>query len=914
MEWHSSGVKEVLSELKTSEKGLSSGEAKRRLEKYGSNELKEVEKESLLRKFLGQFRDTLVIILIVSAVIAAFLGEIVDAVAIIIIVILNAILGFVQDYKAEKSLEALKKLAASQARVMRDEDEAHIPASELVPGDILLVESGDRLPADARIIHTVDMRVDESSLTGESAPVGKESAPVKRDAQVSERKSMLFMGTAVAYGRGTAVVTDTGMNTQIGRIAEIIQTTEEEMTPLQKRLEKFGKQLGVGILIICGIVFLSEIMESPYLLGLLASMKLVEFLTSQQFVELFLISVSLAVAAIPEGLPAIITITLALGVQRMVRRNSILRKLHAVETLGSTGVICSDKTGTLTRSEMTVRKLYVGRDCIEVTGQGYEPKGDFMRGDDKLNAEKEKDLSLLLRVGSLCNNSHLDSAEGWKVSGDPTEGALVVAAEKAGLGQDELKRKFQRIEEIPFDSERKRMTTIHKTPGGSEAYMKGACEVVLGLCSSVLEDGKVKNLTPEKRKEILKVNSGMANDALRVLACAYRKLESKNYSPERVERDMIFIGLMGMMDPPREEVFDAVRKCERAGMRVVMITGDHKITAVAVAKELGIMKRGSKVLTGEELDKLGEKGLERIVDDVAVYARVSPQHKIMIVKALKAKSYIVAMTGDGVNDAPALKMSDIGIAMGVTGTDVAKEASDMILADDNFASIVAAVEEGRGIFDNIKKFIKYLLSCNAGEVLTIFFAPLLNLPIPLLPPQILMMNLVTDGLPALALGVDPPSKNIMERLPRDPKEDIVKPMFPNIAMVGLLIMVGTLFVFSDFYENNPANIDIARTAAFTTIVMFELFIAFACRDERATLLEVGVFSNWSLILAILSSLILQIAVIYIPALQPLFKTVPLSLHDWVIILIISSTAFFAMEITKILQRRFSRSERETHTL
>jgi len=906
MEWHCMGVREALSELKTSEIGLSSEEAGKRLGEYGPNELKEMKKESALEKFLGQFKNTLIIILIISAIIAAFLGEIVDALAIIVIVILNAVLGFVQDYRTEKALEALRKLAAPHARVMRDGNEVRIPARELVPGDILLIESGDKLAADARVIHAIDIRADESSLTGESTPVEKESAPLRRDAQLSERKNMLFMGTAVAYGRGTAVVTETGMNTQMGKIAEIIQETEEELTPLQKRLEKFGGQLGIGILIICGIVFISEILESPELTGFILSMKLIEFLGSQRLIELFLISVSLAVAAIPEGLPAIITITLALGVQRMVKRNSITRKLHAVETLGSTGVICSDKTGTLTKSEMTVRKLYVGEGYVEVTGEGYEPKGDFIREDCRLHAEKEADLSLLLRIGSLCNNSHLDNEGGWKVSGDPTEGALVVAAEKAGIAQDELRRRFPRIEEIPFDSERKRMTTVHRTPGGTEAYMKGACELVLELCSHALEGGRVEKLTARKRSEILKRNSEMADGALRVLACAYRKLASKDYSPEKVERDMIFVGLIGMMDPPREEVFDAVKRCERAGIRVVMITGDHKITAVAVARELGIIKKDSKVLTGEELDKLGEKGLEKVVEQVAVYARVSPQHKIMIVKALKAKGHIVAMTGDGVNDAPALKMADIGIAMGITGTDVSKEASDMILVDDNFASIVAAVEEGRGIFDNIKKFIRYLLSCNAGEVLTIFLAPLLNLPIPLNPPQILMMNLVTDGLPALALGVDPTSLRIMERPPRNPKEDIVNPMLPSIAMAGLLICIGTLMVFGIYY-NSTGNLQLAMTVAFTTIVMFELFIAFACRDERATLLEAGAFSNPSLILATASSLILQLAVIYLPPLQPFFKTVPLSVNDWVIILIVSSTAFFAMEIVKILQRRIHSS-------
>jgi Ca2+-transporting ATPase len=898
------GIDEVLRELKTSREGLSELEARARFEKYGPNELKEMKRETPLQMFLGHFKDVLIIILIVSAIIAAFLGEIIDAFAIILIVVINAFFGFIQEYRAEKSLEALRKLAAPQARVLRNGREVRIEARELVTGDILLIESGDKMSADARILHAVNMRVDESSLTGESIPVEKDVMPLGKDAVVGDRKNMLFMGTAVTYGRGTAVVTETGMNTQIGKIAEMIKVTEEELTPLQKRLEKFGKQLGIGILLVCVIVFLTEILQSPYLMTLISSMKFNEFFGSPQLILLFLTAVSLAVAAIPEGLPAVITMTLALGLQKMVKRNSIIRKLHAVETLGSTGIICSDKTGTLTRNEMTVRKLYVGTNIIEVTGQGYEPKGEFMKDNHKLDLKKENELLLLLRIGSLCNNAHLENGRGWKVVGDPTEGALVVTAEKAGISQEASNKEFPRIAEIPFDSERKRMTTIHKTPDKEvHAYMKGACEIVLECCSSILEDGKVKKLTNERKHEILKVNSEMADDALRVLAFAFRKLPLKEFSEKKVERDMIFVGLMGMMDPPREEVFDAVRKCETAGMRVVMITGDHKVTAIAVAKELGIMKKDSLVLTGDELDKIGEKGLEKVVDKVAVYARVSPQHKIIIVKALKAKGYTVAMTGDGVNDAPALKMADIGIAMGMTGTDVSKEASDMVLVDDNFASIVAAIEEGRNIFENIKRFIKFLLSCNSGEVLTVFFAPLLNLPIPLLPPQILMMNLVTDGLPALALGVEPTHSNIMERPPRNPNEDILKPMFPTIVLVGGLTCIGTLFVFSQYYQNTPAKLEIARTAAFTTIVMFELFVAFACRSRSRTLFEIGIFSNHSLILAIASSLILQLAVIYLPPLQMIFKTTALSLNDWAIILIISSTAFFAMELVKIFQRR-----------
>ncbi|MFX1486671.1 MAG: cation-translocating P-type ATPase, partial [Promethearchaeota archaeon] len=741
--WHAKTKEEVMEALGTRPEGLSRIEAKDRLVKYGFNELRGEKRTSPYRIFLEQFRSYLVIILLVAMAISAFLGEIIDTVVIGIIVVINAIVGFTQEYRAERALEALKELTTPRTIVIRDGKEAELPSREIVPGDTIVIETGDRVPADSRLIDVIGLKVDESSLTGESFAISKGIDAIPENTPLADRGNMIFMGTVSTYGRGKGVVVATGMKTEIGQIAEMIQVAEREPTPLQVKLANLGKHLGIIILALCGVVFLTGVLRALNIF------------------EMFLIAVGLAVAAIPEGLPAIVTMALALGVQRMVKRNVIIRKLPAVETLGCSTVICSDKTGTLTQNEMTVREIYVNNKMYQITGVGYKPEGKFYLDGKEIDPKNDESISLLLRIDSLCNNASLeyDEEKGhWLIIGDTTEGALLVAAAKAGLQKDELEKKFKRKIEIPFDSDRKRMTTIHSTSEGNNvAYVKGAVEVVLGLSSHIYENGQMNELTEEKRKQILQINQGMAEKALRVLGMAFKKLPKKmtQFASETVEKDLVFVGLSGMMDPPRKEVKDALRLSKMAGIRSIMITGDHKITAMAVAKELSLMRDGDLVLTGVELDEISDEELERTIDRVAVFARVSPKHKMRIVKAFKKKRQIVAMTGDGVNDAPALKSAEIGVAMGITGTEVTKEASDMILTDDNFASIVAAIEEGRMIYDNISKVVRYLISTNFGEILTLFIGTLIGLPLPVIAIQILWINLVTDGLPALALGVEP---------------------------------------------------------------------------------------------------------------------------------------------------------------
>jgi len=791
---HTMSIEEVLKKLKSNLKGLSEEEAKKRLEQYGLNELVAAKKISPLKIFLEQFKDVLVIILIIATVISMLIGEILEASVIMAIVFACVILGFTQEYRAEKALEALKKLAAPTATVLRNGRIMEIPAKEVVPGDIILIEAGDRIPADARLIEAIDLRVDEAVLTGESIPVPKSTEPLpEAKMPVADRRNMVFMGTHITYGRGKAVVTATGMNTEFGKIASMLQYVEEEKTPLQERLEHVGKWLGILCLVVCFAVAALGIFRGlPPL-------------------EMFIWGVSLAVAAVPEALPAVVTISLAVGVQRMVKRNAIVRKLYAVETLGCVNVICSDKTGTITKNEMTVREIYVDDKIIKVTGSGFDIKGEFYAENNKINPKNMSDLSLVLRIGALCNNAQLETkSEETVFVGDPTEVALLVSAVKAGMDLKELNKKYPRVGELPFDSVRKRMTTIHITPEGEKvAYVKGAPEVILQLCSHIYSNGEVKRLTEEKRQQLLEIVQEMASRALRVLAMAYRKLDkTENYGTETIEKDLIFVGLQGMIDPPREEVIPAMKLCQEAGIKVVMVTGDHKLTAVAVAKEIGLLKETSEdkcVLTGAELDEISDEELEKIVDDISVYARVSPEHKVRIVNALKKRGYVVAMTGDGVNDAPAVKRADVGIAMGIKGTDVTKEASEMILADDNFATIVAAVEEGRGIYDNIKKYLMYLLSCNVGEILLMFVASLLGLPLPLLAIHILLINLTTDGLPAIALSIDPPDPDIMKRSPRDPRESVFTPRIKGIIGLGgsLMAIIGIpLFAWTYFRTSN----------------------------------------------------------------------------------------------------------------
>ncbi|MFH1182387.1 MAG: calcium-transporting P-type ATPase, PMR1-type, partial [Candidatus Woesearchaeota archaeon] len=851
-EYYNQPISEVFSALGTSEKGLSEKEAAKLLAAYGPNELKEGKKISAFKVFLSQFTDFIVWILIAAVAISMFLGEWIESIVILIILIINAVIGFLQEYRAEKAIEALKKLAGLKADVLRDGQKKTIDAAFLVPGDIIFLEVGDKIPADSRLIEEHNLSVMESSLTGESTPVKKEVRVLKK-AALADRINMVFSSTIIVRGRATAVVTATGMQTEIGRIATLIQAAEEELTPLQMKLNQFSKRLGYGVVVIAAIVFIATILKGGEIL------------------EMFKTAVSLAVAAIPEGLPAVVALSLALGVQRMIKKNALVRKLPSVETLGSTTVICSDKTGTLTKDQMTVRKIFVDGAIAEVTGEGYSTNGAF-------SVEHSHDLLTLLRIGAVCNDATLN--KDGSIVGDPTEVALIVSAAKGGLLKEEIEKKLPRVDEIPFDSERKRMTTIHEIGSKRIMYTKGAPDIILKLCTKILKNGKIIALTPSERKIILSANEEFAQNALRVLGFAFKQLAQKE-KPD--EKELVFVGLQAMIDPPREEAKGAVKACKDAGIRVIMITGDHKLTAVAIAKELGI---DGKAITGEELDAI--ENLEEIVEDIAIYARVSPEHKIRIVEALRKRNHIAAMTGDGVNDAPALKKADIGIAMGKTGTDVAREASKMILTDDNFASIVNAVEEGRGIYDNIRKFIFFLLSCNVSEVLIIFIAVMIGLKLPLVAIQILWMNLITDGLPALALGVEPRDKDIMKRKPRHKNEGVLnKDSLARMLTVSVVITAGVLGVFiwalmskgwtwgASLEDSSPIYV-YALTMAFTTLVVFELFNAFNAKSERKSAFVSGLLSNKYLIGAVIMSLLLQLMVIYTP-LSSVFDTTPLSM-------------------------------------
>jgi len=881
-------AQEVLQSLGTGLDGLTDDEAKVRLERVGPNELRKGRRISPLKIFVGQFKEFLVIILIVATLVSAAIGELVDAIVILAIIIAIAILGFSQEYRAERALEALKKMAAPTATVRRNGKGKEISSRDLVPGDVISLTVGDKVPADARIVEAYNLKVNEASLTGESIPVEKDTRALASDVSIADRSNMIFSGTIVTYGRALAAIVSTGMDTEFGKIADMIESAEKERTPLQVRLEYVGKWLGIAcIVVVAAVSFLGLVQGYGHL-------------------QMFTWGVSLAVAAVPEALPAVVTGALAIGVQRMAKRNSIVRKLPAVETLGCTTVICVDKTGTLTKGEMTVRELFLNCETINVTGTGYEPHGDFFRGG--VAVSDKRDIKFMFEVASLCNDAQLVKEGGvWRVVGDPTEGALIAAAAKLSISQEEMRRQYPRLGELPFTSERKLMTTVHATPSGRRlACVKGATEVVLGK-SKYLRRGEDKlELTDALKREILQANERMAGKALRVLAVAYKDMpgETQRFDEESAERDLTFLGLAGMIDPPREEAKPAVELCKQAGVRVVMITGDHKLTATAIAEELGLMDSAQLAMTGEELDKLDDKEFDRIVEDVAVYARVSPEHKIRIVRALKLNGHVVAMTGDGVNDAPALKSADIGISMGITGTDVSKEASDMILVDDNFASIVAAMQEGRAIYDNIKKYLAYLLSTNIGEILIMFSVSLISfiqssqIPLPLIAVQILWVNLVTDGLPAVALGVDPPDPDLMQRPPRDPNESVFTFRVKRLIAFGAITMA--FFTAPIFLSKLVLGERMARTIIFTLIVMFEMFNAFNCRSERHSLLKVGFTKNRFLLVAVASSILLQLAVIYIPFLQVIFETAPLGVYDWALVILLSATVILTVEASKRL--------------
>jgi Ca2+-transporting ATPase len=884
---HSKNTNEVFNELKTGKEGLTEKEADIRLKKYGPNEIKQKKKISPLKIFLNQFNNIVIYILIFALAISVFLGETIDAIVIGIIVIANAILGFIQEYKAEKSIEALKKLTSLKATVIREGKEKDIDAKLLVPGDIIKLETGDKLPADCRIYELINLQAQEAMLTGESTPVKKELKTLAEKTPLADRLNMAFSGTIITNGKGRAIVTSTGMQTEIGKIATLIEEVEPELTPLQKKLNTLGKKIGLAVILISIIVFLAQLFKNPVILGHLTSFQFLEFLEGSR--EIFLTAIALAVAAIPEGLPAVVTIGLAIGIKKMVKRNALNRRLPSVETLGSTTVICTDKTGTLTKNEMTVKKIYANGKIIDVTGSGYETKGTFLFNNKKIN---EKEIDLLLKIGALNNDA---SFHDKNVIGDPTEAALIVSAAKAGINKGPLQKKYPRKNEIPFTSERKIMTTLHNINRSDVAYVKGAPEVVLNLCKSIYEAGRIKKLTEQKKKEILETNIDFANNALRVLGFAFKTVMDKS----RTEKNLIFVGLQAMIDPPREEVKVAIKKCKKAGIKTVVITGDHETTAKAVAKAIGI---DGKSITGAELEKIKEEDLEAHIEEIVIYARVNPEHKIRIVDALKKKGHIVAMTGDGVNDAPALKKADIGIAMGITGTDVAKEASDMILLDDNFTSIVNAVEEGRGVYDNIRKYFSYLISGNIGEVMIIFLSIIFGWSLPMTATQILLINLVTDGLPAVALSSDPYEPKAMSRKPRKQKEPIYHDLKPFLIYypVSLIIVGLSVFYYFNFVKGNLFQ---AQTAVFLTVAMFELYQAFACRSTIYPAIKVGLFKNKWLILAVASSFVFVAAAIFIPAFGSYLDMVPLGINEFFIIVIISSIGAIIIELSKHLRTR-----------
>jgi Ca2+-transporting ATPase len=895
-------IDEIVKYSKTDLKiGLSSPEVKKRLDEVGPNQLEEKKGRTPWDMFLEQFKDVLVLILLISALVSFILGEVSDAIVIAIILILNATLGVVQEYKAEKSLAALKKMTTPNALVIRDGKQAKIEATQLVPGDIVLLESGDHIPADLRLSMVTSLKIQEAVLTGESLPVEKTAERIHEDnistgdQDTGDQDNMAFMGTAVISGRGRGIVVATGMKTEMGQIAGMLEEQKQEETPLQKKLNQVGKKLGLIILIVVGLVVLLG-----YLRGI-------------EFFEIFLIGISLAVAAVPEGLPAVVTVVLALGVQRMIKKHVIVRRLPAVETLGATTVICSDKTGTLTQNQMTVRKLVLPEKKIEVEGEGYQPVGKFYQTEQEIQPQTNSDLSLLLKGAVLCNNAELqknNDNEQWEIIGDPTEGALVVTAAKAGYNKKKLEQDYPRIKEFPFDSDRKQMSTLHQTPDGSQIiFVKGAPDQVISVCTYYQKNGTKKEMGESIKNKVLSQNRELAEEALRVLAIAYRLVDKENLDEIKeikdAEKELIFLGLIAMIDPPRKEAIESVKTCMKAGIIPIMITGDYSLTAKAIASELGIYHLGDRIITGEELEKMSQSKLEEAVGNTTIFARVSPRHKRRIVSALQKNKQVVAMTGDGVNDAPALKESDIGIAMGITGTDVTKGASDMILTDDNFASIVAAVEEGRKIYQNIKKFIHYLISCNLGEIVTIAGAIFIGLPYPLIPIQILWVNLVTDGLPALALGLDPAEKDIMQIPPRDPNKGIFSgKMGFNIFSQGIfigLLSLSAFYIGISFY-----SLEIARTMAFATLSFSQLAQSLNSRSQKFSIFRIGLFTNLYLIMAIFISGLLQFLVMVIPSLQVIFKTVWLDLNQWWIVVILSLAPILYVELLKLTKLTYTK--------
>jgi Ca2+-transporting ATPase len=895
--WHARDTDDVVRRLDTDpERGLPAAEAARRLSACGPNALERAAPEPLWRKILAQFKELVIWILLVAAGIAAAMGDWADTAAILAIVLVNAAIGFFQEQRAQQALAALERLAAPLAKVVRDGGVHPVPARSIVPGDRLELEAGDQVPADARLVEAFGLRVQESALTGESVPVEKGPAgPLPEATPLGDRRSIVHAGTVVAAGRGAALVVETGMRTQLGRIASLLERSPPETTPLQRRLGELGRVLIVICLVVVGIIFLLETWRGGGLLALWRDGGLG---------EVMLRAVSLAVAAVPEGLPAVVTLVLAIGLQRMVARNALVRRLPSVETLGSVTVICSDKTGTLTRNEMTVREIVTARGRYRVTGAGYEPRGEFLREPDGVVvAVSDPDLRRALLIAARCGSATVEptgDGGGWRVVGDPTEGALVVAALKGGVPAEDPREPV--IFELPFDSERKRMSVVLRTaPDRRLMVTKGATEAVLPRCTAELHGGAVVPLTDDRRREILSAATEMAGRALRVLSLASRDMpadEPLDSQPAVAERELVHVGLVGMIDPPRDEARRAVERCRTAGIRPVMITGDHPATALAIGRELG-MSAADRVVSGAELDGISDDRLLDEVASIAVYARVSAEHKLRVVRAWQRRGEIVAMTGDGVNDAPAVKAADIGIAMGITGTDVTKEASDMVLTDDNFASIVTAVEEGRGIYDNIQKFIHYLLSCNAGEVLTMFVAAVAGWPAPLAAIQILWLNLVTDGLPALALGLEPPERDIMERSPRPPQEAVItRARGILILSHGALVAAVVLWAFWSTWRGDAARLERARAVTFCVAAFAQLFFAIGCRSDRVTAFRLGFLRNPALLLAILLSSLLQVVIVTLPHAQSVFEVEHHVGGDWVFVVALALVPVTVIELAK----------------
>jgi len=900
--WHALSVEEIFKNLKTSVRGLTTVEAEKRLIEYGPNELEEEKRITKLALLFHQLKNPLVGVLFAAALISFLVGKIIDTIVVAVVIAFNTSIGFFQEYKAEAALQALKSLAAPEADVIRDCPEKgtcieiRVKAREIVPGDIILLDAGDKVPADARIFEAINLEIDESMLTGESTPVRKTIEPLDKNLPVADRKNMAFSGTIVTQGRGKAVVVATGMKTEIGKIAELIKETEKAETPIQKGASDLSKKLGLFALITGSLILM------------------VSLTRGFEFYQTFLFALAAIVSAIPEGLPAVMTITLAVGVNRMAKRNAIIRKLQAVDTLGSATVIVTDKTGTLTTSQLTVQKIFVNNKMVKVTGVGFAPEGLFEINGVPIDPKKDNTLSLLLEIAALCNDArlrqHKTDGYRWEIYGDPTEGALVVVSEKAGFNKEELEARLPRVDEIPFDAKERYMVTFHKSSEENlRVYVKGAPETILEMCSDILVDGEIKKLSPKEREGLLKVSTEMASEALRVLAIAYKIIEPDDLEvfKENIRRKhtkLVFVGITGMIDPPRPEAKQAVQLCKRAGIKVIMATGDHKLTAEAIAKEIGIVEPGSKVLTGAELDNMNDDDLDDVIENISVFARVSPTHKYRIVESLRRKGHIVAMTGDGVNDAPALKAAEIGVAMGITGTDVTKETADMVLTDDNFASIVNAVEEGRVVFENIRKVVKYLIATNMGEIITILTALIFFPHVPLIftPVQILWVNLVTDGLLDVTLALEPKEEDVMDQPPRKTNEKIInRDIMLNTIYVGIFMMIGTLYVFMKNW--NGVDIIRAQTLGFTTMAMFQVFNALNCRSRTKSVFKIGFFTNKYLFGAIAASVTLQVLATLLPPLKVALGTTSVSAWDWLTIILVSSSVFIADELRKLVRKR-----------